>query len=113
MAYSHHNAAANRRLMRPFHPEKDRAAVEGSGAAGTILAGLVPAGDGDRRAGAERAAGGRALPRRACRPADHADLRPAEAEAHAEHRGADLDLSDGGRVRLLPGKRHSSLSKHC
>ena len=27
-----------------------------------------------------------------CRPAHDADLRPAAAEGHAEHRGADLDL---------------------
>jgi len=38
---------------------------------------------------------GRAAPGRACRPGDHAALRPAEEEGHPEHRRADFDLTDG------------------
>jgi integrase/recombinase XerD len=66
--------------------------LEGGGPAGALLATIVPGDDLDRPSGAERAAGGRAVPGRARRPADHADLRPSEAEGHPEHRRTNLDL---------------------
>lgn len=55
---------------RHRHLPDDEAAAQGGGAAGAVLAPLVPRGDGHRPAGAERAAGGRAAPGRPRRPAD-------------------------------------------
>ena len=78
---------------RHRHLPDDEAAAQGRGAAGAVLAPLVPRGDGHGPAGAERAAGGRAAPGRPRRPAHDAALRPAAEEGHAEHRGADLDLT--------------------
>ena len=64
---------------RDRHLPHDEAAAEGCGIARPFLAALVPRDDGDRSLGAERAAGGHAVPGGAFRPADHANLRPAAA----------------------------------
>ena len=78
--------------------------LKAAGLPGPLLAALVPRDDGDRPLGAERAAGGRAVPGGPLRPADHADLRPAAAQGHAEHRRADLDLT--GIIPRPAGAHH-------
>ena len=78
----------------------DEAPPKRSGPARPLLAALVPCGDGDGSSLAESPAGGRAAPRRARRPADHADLRPTAVHGDPEHRRADLDLSGPPRLPL-------------
>ena len=92
---------------RHRHLPDDEAAAQGRRAAGSVLAPLVPRGDGHRPAGAERAAGGRAAPGRARRPADDPALRPPAAQGDAEHRGTDLDLTGVFRRLHSSGANHS------
>src|SRR5262249_1166947 len=78
-----------------------QAAAQGCGAAATAVGAFVP-GDRDHRpAVPKRAAGGGSEPRRACRPADDAALRPAGAEGVAKPGGADFDMTG----TALPGFR--------
>ena len=84
------------------HLSDDEAAAEGRRLGRPLLAALVPSDDRDGSLGAERAAGGRAVPGGSQRPTHDPDLRPAAAQGHAEYCRADLDLTD---LRSSKGER--------